>query len=258
MSVKTKVIATVNQKGGVGKTTSTIEIAAALGELGKKVLIIDFAQQCNLTQYSGIKVDEKSIYDVINCEIRVDEAIQHCSKYDIIAGSEKISKADREFIDHDDVFLLLDVVEAISDKKYDYIIIDNNPARNILFTMALVAADYVVIPTECDEGSISGVITTYKDLKKLREGRQKLSHAEVIGIILTKFENTNMHKIAEENLKEFAEEIMEEKPGIYKIRKAISTSTTKTMKKSLQEYDKYGNAATDYRQLVKSIVERIG
>lgn len=250
-----KKIAIINQKGGVGKTTSVIELAASLHDLGKRVLIIDFDQQCNLTQYNGIETDKKSIYDVICGKLPALDAIQKCAKYDIIAGSEKLSKADREFIDHDDIYLLSDTIDIVSE-QYDYIFIDNNPARNILLTMAFVAADYIIAPTECDDGGISGVITTYKDLNKLRESRNQLSHAEILGIILTKFEKTSMHSMALETLVEFIDEKMKEKPTLYTVRKSIAASEAKKMNQSLQEFKKYSTVAVDYRKIANDIVEK--
>ena len=124
-----RIIATLNQKGGVGKTTSTIELGNALALKNKKVLIIDLDQQGNLTKYVNAQTNLPNIYDVLQAKKPIAEAIQTCGRVDIIASSKELSKADKEFVEHDDIFLLEDVVELIKD-KYDFVFIDNGPARS--------------------------------------------------------------------------------------------------------------------------------
>lgn len=253
------VLAIANQKGGVGKTTTAIELAAAFHEEGKKVLIIDLDQQCNLTSYVNADVENvPTIYDILHAKAPVVDGIQHLKYYDVIASSSSLSRADREFVDSEDVYLLGDLLRIDDIQNvYDYIIIDNSPSRNILLTMAYIAADHVIIPTECDDGALDGIIAINNDLKKLRESRAHYTDADVLGLILVKYERTVMHDVAYKlDLSEIAKVIGSD-PFIMNVRKSISVSESKKEKKPLQEYDKYSNPAADYRKIVKEIMKRL-
>ena len=246
-------IAVANQKGGVGKTTTCIELAFTLKDAGQKVLLIDLDQQGNLSDYLNADRKKPTIYECLHAKCAIIEATQNCKGVDIITSSPALSKADREFIDTDDMFLLSDLIEATSD-NYDYVIIDNSPSRSVLLNMSYVAADYVLIPSECDAGSLNGVTQINRDIIKLRDGRVSYSHARIIGVVLTKYENTIMHQTAVESLKEITDEI---DPNIFiaKIRKSIVVSECKTLKMPLQAYNKYSNPAIDYRNLSKQIMK---
>lgn len=248
-----KIIAISNQKGGVGKTTTTIELAASITKMKKKVLIIDLDQQCNATDYTGSDGDpEKTIYEVLHAKIPVQEAIIHLKSYDVIPASPQLSKSEKEFVEKEDVFLLSDIIELIKD-EYDYILIDNGRSRSILLTMAYTAADYVVIPTECDDGSLKGIDDVISDVDKCKNGRIKLSHAKIIAMLLTKSERTTMHSMALEDMEEKAK--TQDNPVIIdSIRKGIVASETKKVGKSAQEYANKSNFAEDYRRIAKKIV----
>ena len=249
------VIAIVNQKGGVGKTTTVIEIAHILSEDGYRVLAIDFDSQANFTTYLGEdKTSDNNIFRVLNADIPVEDAIKHVDGYDFICGSKALSKSDKTFIEYDDVFLLSDVLESVRD-KYDFVLIDNGPSRSTLLTMSYVASDYIVVPCSCDDGGTDGVEEVYNDLQEMRSARHTISHARILGIILTAYEKTNMHADAWDRIEQLQNNI-EEKPFIDKVRKAITVSEAKTARESLQQYDKYSNPAMDYRRIVKEIIER--
>lgn len=247
-------IAVANQKGGVGKTTTALEVSVALSDMGKRVLLFDLDQQCNLTGYVNADTTAQSIYDVLHVNCRLDEAIQHLSKFDFVPSSPELSKADREFVDQDDVFLLLDLTE-LCENNYDYIIIDNSPSRNILLTMAYIAADYLLIPTECDDGSITGIEAVHKDLMKLRNGRVQYSHAKILGVILNKYEKTILHSTAQNEIEKLCKSY-EDSVLIYTVRKSINASECKRLNMSVQEYDKDSTVAKDFRLVTRSIVRR--
>ena len=139
--------------------------------------------------------------------------------------------------------------------NYDFAIIDNSPSRNSLLNMSYIAADFMIIPTECDTGSIDGIDAIYGDLSKYR--KINWTNAKVVALILTKYENTAMHTLALEQLDEKANE-MEEHPIVMKVRKGIKVSESKLAMQSLQKYDKYSNPAFDYRDIAKALVERLG
>lgn len=251
-----KVIATANQKGGVGKTTTTIELAAAVAGIGKKVLIIDFDQQRNLSKYCGADLSKPSIYDVLHAKVGIKEAIQKTANFDVVIASDSLSRADKEFVDLEDIYLLADIVSLVKG-DYDYIFIDNSPSRNILLTMAYVAADYVIIPTECDDGSLDGISAIERDIRKLRDGRQQCSKAHIAGILLTKQERTDMHSVAIDKIEQITEE-WPYKPFIMPIRKSIVVSECKTFQEPLYTYKPNSNPAMDYMDVAKELINRVG
>ena len=189
------VVAITNQKGGVGKSTSAESLSNVIAAKKKKVLLIDLDQQGNLSKYVGADLSKPTIYDVLNAEKPIADAIQKCGRIDIITSSKELSKSDKEFGEHDDIFLLADVIELIKD-KYDYIFIDNGPARSTLLTMAYVASDYIIIPTEVDDGSMDGVDEVNNDIIKYRQGKRPITKAKIAMLLLNRYENTVMHQNA--------------------------------------------------------------
>lgn len=251
-----KVIASANQKGGVGKTTTTIELAAAVAEIGNRVLVIDMDQQGNLSKYCGADLSKPSIYDILHANVGIEEAIQSTESFDVVIASDSLSRADKEFVDLEDIYLLSDVINLVKD-KYDYVFIDNSPSRNILLTMTYVASDYVIIPTECDDGSIDGIVAIERDIRKLREGRQQCSKAHIVGILLTKQENTIMHSVALDTIKDITDTFPYQ-PFIMPIRKSIVVSECKRVQKALLAYEPNSNPAQDYVNVAKELINRVG
>lgn len=249
------VLSICSQKGGVSKSSTTIELATEFTKRNYKVLVIDFDQQCSLTKNINGDLNFPSIYEVLHADKTVEEAIQHLEYFDLIAASESLSRADREFIEDDDVFLLADIIDIIKD-EYDYVFLDNAPSRNKLLTMTYVASDYVIIPTECDESSLDSLVTTQKDISKLVNGRHHDSHAKILAYILTKNENTNMHHIAYENLSTLAEN-NPDKPFIAKVRKSIKVSEVKTFHSAVVKEYPSSPIARDYENIVSTIISRL-
>lgn len=259
-----KVLSVVNQKGGVGKTTTTIELASCLALSDYRVLVIDLDQQCNASKYADANLSKPNIYQVLNAEKSIDEAIQtidnsinknNHSSFDFIIASEELSKADRTFTDYDDIYLLHDVIDIVKD-KYDFILIDNCPSRNITMTMSYYAADYIIAPTDCDEGSTDGIDRVYTDIDKLRANKHGAITAKMLCIILTKYEHTAMHQTALDALKESAA-ANKDNPSVFVVRKSIISSECKTFRRSMQIYQYYSNPASDYRKIVDDITQKM-
>jgi chromosome partitioning protein len=257
-----KVISIANQKGGVGKTTTAIEIGHCLADTGYKVLLIDFDQQSNLTKYldaipqtdsNGVRYDINAVMDT---KIKVEDAIVHKEKVDVLPASSELSVAEKKYTETDDVYLLADICEML-EKQYDFIIVDNSPARNLLLTMAYIASDYVVVPTECDEGALDGILAIESDISKLRDSKHKFSHAKIVCLLLNKYEKTMLHSDALEILELFAATKVKGNPVVSTIRKSIKTSESKTARKSLQQHKHFNNVAIDYRRATKEILARI-
>ena len=251
------IISVNNLKGGCNKTGTSIELAACLGNLGKKVLLVDLDQQCNLSDYVDCDMSKPNIEDLIDGDKQIDlnEAIQKKQLFDVICGSTGLSKADRKYIGMDDQYLLADTLDLFKD-QYDYIIIDNQPSRSIIVTMSYVASDYIVIPTEGDDGSIKGVNSVIEDVEALRKSRNHISHAKILAIVLNRFENSTNHKDAL-YLHETIANNNEDKPIVSTIKKGVVVSEVKTYKTTIQEYSKYHNVAIDFRKLTNAIIERV-
>lgn len=249
-------ISIANQKGGCGKTTSAIELAASLSARKKKILLIDFDQQCNLTKYVGAEDGTITIYDVLHGSSSIKEAVIQKDGFDVIISSPSLSLADREFIGNDDVFLLSDMLDIIAEQcDYDYVIIDNSPSRNVLLTMSYIASDYIITPTECDDGSIDGINAINNDVIKLRDGKRQYTKVQILGILLTKSEHTIMHSEAYKQIGALRDRIAPD-AFICPIRKSIAVSECKTMQQPLQVYAPDSKPAQDYRDVADEIIKR--
>lgn len=255
------IISIINQKGGVGKTSTVIEIASWMSTEGKKVLAVDLDQQTNLTKYSGVNLDGKTIYEVLRKEATIDEIIETVDFgkrvcFDIARGTSKLSDVERQFTDRDDAFLLADILVGIDENKYDYILIDTNPARNTLLQMAYAASDYAILPTNSDDGSLDGIVAIYKDIKKYREGRSAITNVKILSLLLTRFKRSNSYKEAEEKLQELAS-LMDEKPSVDIIHESIKVSDCKSYQVPLVILERSNPASLDYKDFTKSVIERL-
>lgn len=254
-----RVISIANQKGGVGKTTTSIEVAYCLAAKKKKVLLIDLDQQANLTKY----LDAKSEYSISSI---FDNGIEYLhksiisldKKLDIIPATGELSKADKKYTDPGDIFLLQDICKVLEeeDDPYDYVIIDNSPARNGLLTMSYIASDYIIVPTECDEGSVDGIVAIEKDISKLRDGNHSLSKAQIVAILLNKYERTTLHAVALDSINNITV-CIKGNPIVRTIRKSIKASESKTAKMSMQMYAKKNHATDDFKKAVNEIIKKI-
>ena len=247
------VIALSNQKGGVGKTTSTIELAACFKNLGYKVLAIDLDQQKNLSAYISADTYGVGIYDVLKKDISVLDAIQILPEFDVLSSSAELSKADKEFGEALDVMRLRDVLAPL-DNIYDIVLIDNNPSRNILLNMTYIAADYIVIPSEADDGSVMGIESIIDDMNKyIQAGWSK---AKLLGVILTKYEKTGMHKYGLSNIHELLDSKAPE-AFVKLVRKSIAASECKSEGTSMQLGKTTSKPAEDYRNIADTILNII-
>jgi len=250
-----KVIAIATQKGGVGKTTSSLEIAATMAQDGKRVLLIDYDQQGNLSKYVGADAEKKlTIYDALHDPQKIINAIVHLELFDFICSSPELSKSDIEFNNSEDVFLLDEALDKIK-PNYDYIVIDNGPQRNKLLQMVYVASDYIIAPCDDTEGGTDGLINVFNDIEKMKNARIPLSNAEIIGAIVTRFKGqTTINKAALDILNSIMSKI-NPKAFVMYVRDSVKASEAKYAKKSVQEFAPYNNVAMDYRKIVHAIYD---
>jgi len=251
-----KVISVGTIKGGIGKTTTTIELATVLKNKGKRVLVIDLDENCSLCKNIGANIEtNKTSYEVLHGDVNVYDAIQHLKFFDIIVASKSLSMVEKQFIDRDDVYLLADLCDILKD-DYDFIFIDNAPSRSLLLTMTYIAADYIICPAECDDSSTDMIIETERDVEALVNGRNHDSHAKVIGYILNRFQKTNMHYVALEKLEIMASK-KKKPPFVAFISQAINASEIKTYHTAISETSKSSKLGRQFYQIAEEILRRV-
>ncbi|HEX3241641.1 MAG TPA: AAA family ATPase [Solirubrobacterales bacterium] len=245
-----EVIAFANQKGGVAKTTTTLNLAVAFSESGYRVLCIDLDPQGNLTMSQGIDPDkvEKSLYDVLVNDMPISEVIQH-REIDIAVAS--IDLAGAEIAMSTKIGRERSLEKALKEVSadYDFVCIDTPPSLGLLTINALTAATKVIVPVQCEYLSMRGLVQLQNTLKMIQENLNP--DVTIEGILPTMLDSRTVH--AKE-----AVEILEENFGdlVFKsrIRKAIKFAEAPVKGSSVLKYDPEGNAANYYRELAKEVL----
>lgn len=166
-----KVIVFVNQKGGVGKTTSTINIGAYIALAGKSVLLVDFDSQGNMSSGVGVSKDKPTIYELMAEQASFDQTIKHTAikGLDVISANTDLSGAAIELVDQEEREYFLKKALAPARDKYDYVLIDCPPSLGLLTLNGLAAADEVLVPMQCEYFALEGItllLKTVKDVQK--------------------------------------------------------------------------------------------
>ena len=250
-----KVIAIANQEGGVGKTTTSINLAAGLAYLSKKVLLIDFDPQGNATQGVGCEVGLKdlTVYDALLNDANVKDCIKTLKKppLDILPTNISLAGADIEIaaIPENREQILKEAIKDIRD-DYDFIIIDCPPSLGLLNTNALTAADSIIIPVQCEYYALEGVtqlLQTIRLVQKLFNPKLKIE-----GVLLTMYDaRTNLSsEVSSEVRKHFKEKA-------YKtyIPRNIKLSEAPSFGKSIFDYDMSCEGARVYVALTKEVLD---
>jgi chromosome partitioning protein len=245
-----RVIVFANQKGGVAKTTTTLNLGVAFKELGHRVLIVDLDPQGNLTMSQGMNPDsiERSMFDVLVHRLPISEVIHH-AEVDIAVASIDLAGAElalSSLIGRERALekALLEVRD-----RYDYVLVDTPPSLGLLTINAFVAGDGVIVPVQCEYLSLRGLVQLENTLAMVRENLNP--DVEIEGILPTMFDSRTLH--AREAI-----EILEESFGdlVYKtrIRKTIRYAEAPVKGSSILKYDPTGTAAEAYRELAKEVL----
>jgi chromosome partitioning protein len=247
---KAKVIAFANQKGGVAKTTTTLNLAVAFVEEGHRVLCVDMDPQGNLTMSQGVDPDslEQSMFDVLVYDLPIREVIRSrevdvaCSSIDL-AGAEiaMSTKIGRE--------RSLDKALRPIRADYDFICIDTPPSLGLLTINALTAADKVIVPVQCEYLSMRGLIQLQNTLSMIQENLNP--DVDIAGILPTMVDTRTLH--AKEAI-EILEENFGDRVFGARIRKTVRFAEAPVKGMSVLKYDPNGTAADAYRQLAKEVL----
>jgi len=244
------VIAFANQKGGVAKTTSTLNLAAALSEEDHRVLCIDMDPQGNLTMSQGLNPDsiERSMFDVLVHRLPIENVIEH-TEIDLAVSSIDLAGAELALSSMIGRERALEKALVPVKAEYDYVLIDTPPSLGLLTINALVAADHVIVPVQCEYLSLRGLVQLENTLAMIRENLNP--NVAIMGILPTMFDRRTLH--ARE-----AVEILEENFGelVFKtrIKKTIRYAEAPVKGTSVLKYDPTGNAAKAYRDLAKEVL----
>ena len=245
-----RVIAFANQKGGVAKTTSTLNLGVALKELGLTVLCIDLDPQGNLSMSQGFDPDaiERSMYDVLVHKLPIEEVI-HEGEIDIAVSSIDLAGAELALSSMIGRERALEKALASIRERYDFILLDTPPSLGLLTINAFVAADGVIVPVQTEYLSLRGLVQLENTLAMVRENLNP--KVEIIGILPTMYDSRLLHSRE-------AVEILTENVGdlVYKtrIRKTIRYAEAPVKGQSVLAYDPRGEAADLYRDLAKEVL----
>jgi len=245
-----QVIALANQKGGVAKTTTTLNLAVAFREQGFDVLVVDLDPQGNLTMSQGMDPDsvEVSMFDVLVRGVPIDEVIRHV-EVDVAISSIDLAGAELALSGMIGRERALQKALLPVRGRYDFILIDTPPSLGLLTINALTAADSVIVPVQCEYLSLRGLVQLENTLAMIRENLNPV--VEIRGILPTMYDGRTLHsREAIEMLKEnFGDVVFETR-----IKKTVRYAEAPVQGSSVLRYDPKGPAAEAYRQLAKEVL----
>ena len=250
-----KIIAIANQKGGVGKTTTSVNLAASLGVLEKKVLLIDADPQANATSGLGIDVEtvEKGSYQLLEHTVSAKETVVKTDSpnVDLIPAHIDLVAIEIELVDKDQREYMLKTALGSLKEDYDYILIDCAPSLGLLTLNALTAADAVIIPIQCEYFALEGLgklLNTIKSVQKIHN-----PELDIEGLLLTMYDARLRlsNQVVEEVQKHFSEMVFETI-----IQRNVRLSEAPSFGETIIDYDATSKGATNYLNLAHEIIKK--
>lgn len=250
-----KIIAIANQKGGVGKTTTSINLAASLGVLEKKVLLIDADPQANATSGLGIDVESVEIgtYQLLEHTQKAEEAIvkTQSPNLDIIPAHIDLVAIEIELVDQDNRESMLKTAISHLRDQYDYVLIDCAPSLGLLTLNALTASDSVIIPIQCEYFALEGLgklLNTIKSVQKIHNNK-----LDIEGLLLTMYDSRLRlsNQVVDEVKKHFDEMVFKTI-----IQRNVRLSEAPSYGESIINYDASSRGANNYLSLAEEIIKK--
>lgn len=246
-----EIIAVVNKKGGVGKTTTALAMVAGLAQRGFKVLAIDLDPQGNFSGTAKSDKDAVGAFEVLTKKVGINDAIQESEPFDFISADGHLSAADNTITETGKEYRLKEALSSLQ-TKYRYIVIDTPPSTGILTTNALTVANKIIIAAQADTYSAEGLMQlsgSIETIKKYCNPTLKIS-----GILLTRYNSrTLLSRHLRETFEQIAEKIGTRVFDTY-IRESISIKEAQAMKQSIFEYDSKSNGAADYQTFIDELL----
>ena len=252
---QTKVMAIINQKGGVGKSTTAVNLSAALGALGKQVLLVDLDPQGNSTSGLGIEKSQvkQCVYDVLLGDTPIEDAIipDVYEGIDLVPATINLAGAEVELVSEiARESRLKDAVGSLRG-RYDYVFIDCPPSLGLLTVNALVAADKLLIPIQCEFYALEGVTKLLDSMKRVKT---RLNPSlDIYGVLLTMYDGrtTLSKEVAEEVRQYFPKQVFETL-----IPRTVKLSEAPSYGQPITVYDPAGKGALSYVELAKEVIKR--
>jgi chromosome partitioning protein len=250
-----KIIAIANQKGGVGKTTTSVNLAASLGVLEKKILLIDADPQANATSGLGIDVEEveNGTYQLLEHSVNAVDAIQKTGSpnLDIIPAHIDLVAIEIELVDQEEREYMLKKAITPLKEKYDFILIDCAPSLGLLTLNALTAADSVIIPIQCEYFALEGLgklLNTIKSVQKIHNNK-----LDIEGLLLTMYDSRLRlsNQVVDEVKKHFDEMVFNTI-----IQRNVRLSEAPSYGESIINYDASSKGASNYLSLANEIIKK--
>lgn len=252
---QTKVLAIINQKGGVGKSTTAINLAAALGELGKQVLLIDLDPQGNSSSGLGIEKSqvEHCIYDVLLNDVPIEQVIipDVCVNLDLAPATINLAGAEVELVSEmARENRLKDAVGGLRG-KYDFVLVDCPPSLGLLTVNALVGADKLLIPIQCEFYALEGVTKLLDSMKRVKSMLNP--SLDIYGVLLTMYDGrtTLSRQVVDEVRSYFGKTVFDTL-----IPRTVKLSEAPSFGQPITEYDPMGKGGQSYLNLAKEVISR--
>ena len=249
-----KIIAIANQKGGVGKTTTSVNLSAAMGAMGKKTLLVDVDPQGNSSSGVGIDRREKknTMYEVLIGECTVEEALVHTefSNLDVLPSSMDLAAAELELASMEHRESVLKRVLVLLRETYDYILIDCPPSLGIITTNALCAADTLLVPIQCEYYALEGLSQLMNTVRRIKRQYNELLDME--GVLLTMYDGRlNLtQQVVEEVKKYFPRKVFSTV-----IPRTVRLSEAPSFGKPIQYFDRSSKGAEAYTALAEELIK---
>ena len=250
-----KIISIINQKGGVGKTTTAVNLSALMADMGQRVLIVDLDPQGNTTSGLGMAVEDASVYEVLMGRIQMHDLVEKTDFKNLsIAGSDiRLAGAELEMVNVDKREFRLKTALAAVAKDFDFIMIDCPPSLSLLTVNALTASDGVIIPIQCEYYALEGVASLIQTIQRVKKTFNP--RLDIEGVLLTMLDGrTNLGlQVVDEVKKHFKKQVY----GTV-IPRTVRLGEAPSHGEPIHIYDKRSTGTTAYVALAQEVLQRNG